>query len=98
MNLEAFVTLAELSENVGIDLWNFQTKDGRGIRKAIEFLHPFLNSENKWKYEQIEDFAPERLFPILRRSARKYPDEKFVKMMSSVPKLAANDKFLLLYQ
>jgi hypothetical protein len=98
MNLEGFVTLAELSENLGVDLWNFQTKDGRGIRKAIEFLHPFLNSENKWKYEQIEDFEPERLFPILRRAARKYSDEKFVKMMSSVPKLAANDKILLLYQ
>jgi Alginate lyase len=98
MNLEGFVTLAELGENVGIDLWNFQTKDGRGIRKAIEFLYPFLNIENKWKYEQIEGFEPERLFPIMRRAATKYSDDKFIKMMLTVPKSATNDKNSILYQ
>lgn len=97
MNLEGFVTLAELGENVGIDLWSFQTKDGRGIRTAIDFLHPFLNSENKWKYKQIEGWQPERLFPILRRAARTYSDEKFLRAMSSVPKLAANDKNRLFF-
>ena len=96
MNLEGFVTLAELGANVGVELWNFQTNDGRGIRRAIEFLYPFLSSENKWRYEQIEGWQPERLFPTLRRAARKYSDEKFVKMMLSVPKLEANDKNALL--
>ena len=96
MNLEGFLTLAELGENVGIDLWNFQTKDGGGIRRAIEFLHPFLNGENKWKYEQIEGWQPERFFPIMRRAARKYSDEKFVKMMETVPKVSAKDASLLL--
>lgn len=96
MNLEGFVTLAELGEIVGVDLWNFQTKDGRGIRKAFDFLYPFLNSENKWKYEQIEGWEPARLYPLMRRAARKYTDEKFAKMMSSVPKLEADNNFLLL--
>jgi Alginate lyase len=96
MNLEGFVTLAELSENVGIDLFNFQTKDGRGIRKAIEFLYPFSNADSKWKYDQIEERKPEALFPIMRRAARKYKDEAFVKMMTSVPKLDASDKNFLL--
>lgn len=96
MNLAGFVTLAELGENLGIDLWNFQTKDGRGIRKAIEFLYPFLNIENKWKYEQIEGFDANRLLPIIRRSARKYKDDAFVKMMSSLPKFDASDKNFLL--
>lgn len=98
MNLEGFVTLAELGENVGIDLWNFQTKDGRGIRRTIEFLYPFLNTENKWKYEQIEGFEPAKLFPIMRRAAIKYTDEKLAKMMQTVPKLSENDKNRLLYR
>ena len=46
MNLEGFISLAELGENVSLDLWSFQTKDGRGIRPAIEFLYPFLNPAN----------------------------------------------------
>jgi hypothetical protein len=92
MNLEGFLALAELGENVGVDLWNFQTKDGRGIRPAIEFLYPFLNSSNKWQYEQIEGWEPDRLFPLMRRAARKYRDEKFHKMMMSVPPLEPSDK------
>ena len=95
-NLEAMVRLAEMGENVGLDLWNFQEKDGSGIRRAMEFLYPFLNPENKWKYEQIEGFEPERLLPLLRRAARKYTDEKFSKMMQSVPPLQPTDKTNLL--
>src|SRR6266436_9463175 len=37
-NLDGLMLLARLSENVGVDLWNYQTKDGRGIRHALEFL------------------------------------------------------------
>jgi hypothetical protein len=96
MNLEGLTALAELGESAGVDLWNFQTDDGRGIRRAIEFLHPFLGAEKKWTYEQIESLQPERLFPTLRRASRKYRDEKFAKMMSSIPKLAADDKNILL--
>ena len=96
MNLEGFVTLAELSENVDVNLWNFQAKDRSGIRKAIEFLFPFLNNEKSWKYKQIEAFENEKFHSVMRRAARKYNDEKFMKMFSSIPKLAANDKNLLL--
>jgi Alginate lyase len=97
MNLEGLVQLAELGENVGVDLWSFQTKDGRGIRRAIEFLYPFANDGKKWTYDQIEPLNPERLFSIMRRADGKYTDENFTKMMSSVPKKEKDDKNLLLY-
>ncbi len=97
MNLEGFVSLAELGEKAGVDLWNFQTADGRGIRKAIEFLQPVAVAGKKWTDNQIEPLKPEKLFPILRRAARKYADEKFTKMMLSVPKLEADSKDSLLF-
>jgi Alginate lyase len=67
MNLEGLVSLARLGENVGVDLWNFQTADGRGIRKAVEFLEPFTHDGKKWPYQQITPFRPERFDVILRR-------------------------------
>lgn len=30
------------------NLWTFELPDGRGIRKALEFLHPYLADKSKW--------------------------------------------------
>lgn len=38
MNMRAFCNLADLAEKAGVDLWNYRTEDGRGIRGAMEFL------------------------------------------------------------
>lgn len=92
MNLDGLTQLAELGDRVGIDLWNFQTSDGRGIRKAIEFLYPFADPAKKWPYEQIGPFLPEKLFLVMRRAAVHYGDEKFKAMMSTVPALETSDR------
>ena len=91
MNLEGMATLAELGDVVGVDLWNFKTADGRGIRKTIEFLYPFAASDKKWTFEQIEPFESERLWSVMRRAALRYKDEPFQEMMSRVPKLVPDD-------
>jgi hypothetical protein len=30
------------------NLWKFALPDGRGIRKAFEYLYPYLNDKSKW--------------------------------------------------
>jgi hypothetical protein len=41
-------------------LWSFSTADGRGIRKMMEFMVPFLDDKSKWPYahdvEHWDDF------------------------------------------
>ncbi len=96
MNLEGLISLAELGDAVGVDLWNFQTKDNRGIRTAIDYLYPFAVGDKKWTDEQIEGFQPERFFPLMRRAAPHYPNEKFTKMLSRIPKTANDDMNALL--
>lgn len=84
MNLEGLITLAELGDKAGIDLWNFRTKDGRGIRQAIDFLYPYAAGE-EWKYQQIGEWQPHILFPLMRRASAKYTDEKFKTMIARIP-------------
>ena len=86
MNLDGLVTLAELGENAGVDLWSYRTADGRGIRTAIEFLDQYADGSKKWSYQQIEPLSPAGFYSIMRRAAGKYTDEKYRKMMSAVPK------------
>lgn len=53
MNLWALVNLASMGRSIGVDLWGFQTKDGRGLRQAFRFLEPYAMGESEWPYEQI---------------------------------------------
>lgn len=73
-NLSALFRLAALSERAGRDLWHVQTADGRGIRKALDWLVPFADGDQAWPYKQIAELDPEALSPLLRQAAAKYPD------------------------
>jgi hypothetical protein len=84
-NLDGLVILAELGGRVGVDLWNYQTADGRGIRRALEYLYPFAVGEKKWEHQQLGGVEPQTLFPLMRRAAAAYHDEKYRVMMSKVP-------------
>lgn len=48
-NLEALATLCQIASTNGHNLWSFETPDGRGMRKAIEFMFPFIADKQKWK-------------------------------------------------
>jgi len=88
--------LATLGERVGIDLWNFKTKDGRSIRKALEFLVPTALGEAKWPYQELGGVKPEALFPLMRRAAVVYHDKAYQAMMLKVPEVPPSDRGRLL--
>jgi len=69
MNLDGLMVLARLGENVGVDLWHYETRDGRSIRKALEFLKPFASGEKKWTYQQLGEWPPQILLPLIHRAA-----------------------------
>jgi hypothetical protein len=72
MNLDGLMRLARLGEKVGVDLWNYETRDGRSIRKALEFLQPFASGEKKWSYQQLGEWPPQILLPLIRRAETQY--------------------------
>lgn len=96
MNLDGLLQLARLAENVGVDLWSYQTKDGRSIRAALEFLYPYALEDRKWSYQQLGSFEPKSLFPLMRRAAAHYQDEKFKAAQLRIPTLDPGDRVHLL--
>jgi hypothetical protein len=50
-NLDAMVTVCQILSTKENDLWNYQTKDGKSIRKGIEFLYPYMVDKTKWPYQ-----------------------------------------------
>jgi hypothetical protein len=49
-NLDAMATLCQILSTPADDLWTFQTADGRGIRRGIEFLYPFVKDKATWPF------------------------------------------------
>ncbi|TDE12900.1 alginate lyase family protein [Dyadobacter psychrotolerans] len=47
-NLDAMVMICQILSDKNDNLWNFQTTDGRGIRKGIEYLYPYVADKSKW--------------------------------------------------
>jgi beta-glucosidase len=68
-NLTAFLHLAALGDRVGVDLWNYRTADGRSLRQGVEYLIPFATGEKRFPHEQITEFRPSALHPVLRWAA-----------------------------
>jgi hypothetical protein len=96
VNLDGLLTLAELAENVGVDLWSYQTTDGRSIRRALEYLYPFAVGAERWPHQQLGEWPPQMLYPLMRRAAARYADEKFRSMMRKIPEPEAADREHLL--
>ena len=47
-NLDAFATTATLLSNPTVDLWTFELPDGRGLRKAMAYMTPFIRDRRAW--------------------------------------------------
>lgn len=51
-NLDAMTTLCQILSTPKMDLWSFQTPDGRSIKKGIEFMFPYIQDKSKWPFKQ----------------------------------------------
>jgi hypothetical protein len=47
-NLDAMAMLCQILSSPDDDLWNYQTPDGKSIKKGISYLYPFIADKSKW--------------------------------------------------
>ena len=76
-NLEALFELARLGENVGVDLWSFESKDGGPIRGALDYLLPYADGTRKWPYQELEPITGKELVPFLMRAADQFHSPEY---------------------
>lgn len=96
MNLDGLMQLARLAENVDVDLWSYQTKDGRGIRAALDYLYPYAIEDRPWTHQQIGGFEAKSFFTLMRRAAAHYTDQKFKAAQLRMPRSDPMDREHLL--
>ncbi len=48
-NLDAMTMLCQILSTPQDNLWNFETPDGKSIKKGLNYLYPFIADKSKWK-------------------------------------------------
>jgi hypothetical protein len=78
--LDNMATLCQVLSTTNDNLWRFQLSDGRGIRKAVAYLYPYLADKSKWPLKsdvQAWDGWPARE-PSLLFASLAYADENYL--------------------
>ncbi len=85
--------LAMMGGRVGIDLWRYETADGRGMRVALDFLARYAGPEDKakWPFREIDAVAEDwwdpprdQLPSVLYHAATVYGNEHYKELAQDV--------------
>ena len=78
MNLAGFFKIARLAEKVEANLWNYETTDGKGLQKSLQWLIPYLKNEKVWEYKQIKEKEYDDTLWLLKMASVKYANPAYV--------------------
>ena len=83
---DAMAAVAQISSTPEDDLWAFQLPDGRGLKKGMSFLYPFIEDKSSWPYPQdvlYWDEWPVR-HPGLLFAALNYSDTRYLRLWKTL--------------
>ena len=75
-NLNALTHLAQIGDQVGLDMWYYKTETDKNLLLAINFLAPVADG-NAWNYTEINGVNETLLLPVLVRIS-KHTDQLWV--------------------
>lgn len=70
--LDAFFNIAQMSDDAGMDFWNYVSPTGKSLKKAFEAIKPFLLKEKEWTGSQIKPFENENAYGLLMDGWKHY--------------------------
>src|SRR5919109_454131 len=75
-NLLGLFKLASIAQHLGIDLWNYKTREGAGLQKALDYLLPTLLNKETWPHSQIKPNDRKNMVDLICRAAIHYTDNQ----------------------
>ncbi|MGL5417727.1 MAG: alginate lyase family protein [Clostridium sp.] len=90
-NLEAFITLANLGDAYGINIWDYKSENDGSIEKAIEYVTNYLLGKTKWQYENIKgkdvnEESNKKFAMYLEIANKHYQNPEFTKVIEKYSK------------
>jgi hypothetical protein len=86
-NLEAMATICQILSTPEDDLWTFELPDGRGMRKAMAFMVPYIRDKKSWP--KPPDVMYDRYWPMRQASLLfagvAFKEPSYLQLWSSLP-------------
>ncbi|HEX9654536.1 MAG TPA: alginate lyase family protein [bacterium] len=85
-NLDAMATLCQILSTSAENLWSFELQDGRGMRKALAFMYPYILDQGSWPYPadvMYHDQWPVR-HPSLLFGGTAFSEPKYVELWKTL--------------
>jgi hypothetical protein len=85
-DMDALSLICQIASRPGDDLWTFTTPDGRGIRKTIDFMFPYIRDKSKWPFphdvEYFDDLPVRQ--PSLLFAGLAYDDAAYIALWKTL--------------
>ena len=86
-NLDALTTVCQILSTAADNLWMFELPDGRGVRKAVTFLFPYIADKKTWPHKpdvMYHDEWPMR-HPLLLFAGIAYNERRYLDLWKILP-------------
>ncbi len=85
-DMDALSLVCQIASRPGDNLWAFTTPDGRGIRKTVDFMVPYIRNKSKWPFlhdvEYFDDLPVRQ--PSLLFAGLAYNDDAYLQLWKTL--------------
>ena len=81
-NLEAMMQIAVLGDRYKMELWTDKFEEGRGLKKTVQWLSPYVEGTKPWPYKQISEPKSQLMAVLYRRAAVAYDSDRYERISS----------------
>jgi hypothetical protein len=95
--LTSFFNSAIVAERHGVDLWNYQTSDGRGLRATLDWMADRIAGEKEIEGSNVEGIQHLPVVPLLAIGAQKYDEPRYASLLENLPGYPEDHPYRLLF-
>ncbi|HZG58890.1 alginate lyase family protein [Paenibacillus sp.] len=97
--LLSFFNCAAQAAELGIDLWRYETAEGSGLRRGLDWLVHHLDRLDEWPYKSVkplEESLPD-VAPLLSMAFEAYGDPAYAAALERLPAYPFDHRYRLLF-
>lgn len=85
-NLQALTDIAAIGNKVGMNMWQFESKNKKSLSLAINYLTPIVEGK-EWNHNTLKANDLSELVPIIYQMSRNYNSQEYKKLLSKILKI-----------